>query len=184
MADARPHEIGVAPADFAAFYRQDAARVHRFMCTYAGRELGAEATAESFARMLERWDDLHRLLPAQRRAYVLTTAKNYVRRRASAQARFEVLDDRHDPGFDDVRLDGVDDSLSLISAVRAVIDDQPERRRQVALLFFLQDDSYREIAGFLDMTESTVRSHVAALRKLLQPYVQRFQKITEANDHA
>ena len=69
-------EIGVAPADFAEFYRLNATRVRRFMCTFAGRELGNEATAESFARMLERWSELSGLQPVQLRAYALTTAKN------------------------------------------------------------------------------------------------------------
>ncbi|GAA4256036.1 hypothetical protein [Dactylosporangium darangshiense] len=65
------HEIGTAPPDFAEFYRAEAARVQHAMRAFAGRELGAEATAEGFARMLERWDRLRELGPAQRRAYAL-----------------------------------------------------------------------------------------------------------------
>ncbi|MET7420254.1 sigma-70 family RNA polymerase sigma factor [Dactylosporangium sp. NPDC005555] len=176
------HELGVAPPDFAEFYRRDAPGVQRFMCAFAGRELGVEATAESFARMLERWAQLRRLGDAQRRAYVLTTAKNYVRRVAVLDARFTALDgERHDVGRADTDLDLVADSTGLVQAVRRVIDGQPARRRQVALLFFLHDDSTADIARVLDMSESTVRSHVSALRKLLQPYVQRFQQIVEAS---
>ncbi|MGI5184674.1 RNA polymerase sigma factor [Dactylosporangium sp. CA-152071] len=178
------HELGVAPPDFAEFYRRDAPGVQRFMCAFAGRELGVEATAESFARMLERWPQLRRLADAQRRAYALTTAKNYVRRVAVVDARFELLDDQHDVGRADSDLDRVTDSTGLVQAVRRVIDAQPTRRRQVALLFFLHDDTTADIARLLDMSESTVRSHVSALRKLLQPYVQRFQQFTEANGDA
>ncbi|MEV4516009.1 sigma-70 family RNA polymerase sigma factor [Dactylosporangium sp. NPDC049525] len=178
------HELGVAPPDFAEFYRRDAPGVQRFMCAFAGPELGVEATAESFARMLERWPQLRRLQEAQRRAYVLTTAKNYVRRVAVVDARFTALDERHDVGLADTDLDLVADSTGLVQAVRRVIDAQPTRRRQVAMLFFLHDDSTTDIARLLDMSESTVRSHVSALRKLLQPYVQRFQQIVEANGDA
>lgn len=178
------HELGVAPPDFADFYRRDAPGVQRFMCAFAGQELGVEATAESFARMLERWPQLRRLQDAQRRAYVLTTAKNYVRRVAVVDARFTALDERHDVGLADTDLDLVTDSTGLVQAVRRVIDGQPTRRRQVAMLFFLHDDSTADIARLLDMHESTVRSHVSALRKLLQPYVQRFQQIVEVSGDA
>lgn len=178
------HELGVAPPDFAEFYRRDAPVVQRFMCAFAGRELGVEATAESFARMLERWPQLRRLQEAQRRAYVLTTAKNYVRRVAVLDARFEALHEHHDLGFADTDLDRVADSTGLVQAVRRVIDGQPTRRRQVAMLFFLHDDSPGDIARLLGMSESTVRSHVSALRKLLQPYVHRFQQIVEVNGDA
>jgi hypothetical protein len=33
------------------------------------------------------------------------------------------------------------------------------------------------------MSESTVRSHVAQLRRLLQPHVRRFQQIMEGSEH-
>jgi DNA-directed RNA polymerase specialized sigma24 family protein len=54
----------------------------------------------------------------------------------------------------------------------------------VALLYFLQDDSYAEIASYLDISESTVRSHVAELRRMLQPYVRRYQELMEASGNA
>jgi DNA-directed RNA polymerase specialized sigma24 family protein len=178
------HELGLAPPDFAEFYRRDAPGVQRFMCAYAGPELGVEATAESFARMLERWPQLRRLRDPQRRAYVLTTAKNYVRRVAVVDARFTALDERHDVGRSDTDLDVVADSTGLVQAVRRVIDAQPTRRREVALLFFLRDDGTADIARALNISESTVRSHVSAVRQLLQPYVQRFQQIMEASGDA
>jgi len=179
-----PHEIGLAPPEFTAFYLANAAWVQHFMTAFAGAELGREAAAESFARVLERWSGLHHLEPAQVRAYVLATAKNYVRRHALVSARFEPLDDEHDVGREDPALDRIADALSLHRAVRAVIDAQPARRRQVALLYFVQNDTYAEIAGYLDISESTVRSHVAEVRRLLQPHVRRYQELTEANDRA
>jgi RNA polymerase sigma factor (sigma-70 family) len=179
------HEIGTAPADFAEFYRSEAVRVQHVVCAFAGRELGLEATAEGFARMLERWERLRELGPPQRRAYVLTTAKNYARRRAEAESRYIGLDDRPgvEPAADDEALGRVEDSLGLQRVVRELIDSLPPRRRQVALLYFLHDDGYAEIAGLLEMSESTVRTHVSELRKVLQPYVRRFQQIMEASEH-
>ncbi|WP_432988653.1 RNA polymerase sigma factor [Dactylosporangium sp. CA-233914] len=179
------HEIGAAPPDFAEFYRAEAMRVQHVVCAFAGHELGVEATAEGFARMLERWDRLRELGPPQRRAYVLTTAKNYARRRAETQSRYVGLDERPggEPGADDAALGRIEHSLGLERAVRELIDGLPPRRRQVALLYFLHDDGYAEIAKLLDMSESTVRSHVAELRKVLQPYVRRFQELMEASEH-
>src|SRR5258708_5931845 len=108
-----PHEIGLAPPDFTEFYLANAARVQHFMIAFAGAELGREAAAESFARMLERWPGLRHLEPAQHRAYVLATAKNYVRRHAFVSARFDPLDEVHDVGQEDPALDRVADALSL-----------------------------------------------------------------------
>src|SRR5258705_2888216 len=179
-----PHELGLAPPGFTEFYLANAARVQHFMVAFAGAELGREAAAESFARMLERWSGLHHLEPAQQRAYAVTTAKNYVRRHALVSARFEPMEEVPDVGREDPGIDRVADGLSLERAVRAVIDGQPTRRRQVALLYFLQDDSYAEIASYLDIRESTVRSHVAELHRLLQPYVRRYQELTEASCNA
>ncbi|MET7401409.1 sigma-70 family RNA polymerase sigma factor [Dactylosporangium sp. NPDC005572] len=177
-----PHEVGLAPPDFTEFYVANAARVLHAMTAFAGADLAREAVAESFARILERWAGLAHLDDAQRRAYVLTTAKNYVRRHALVSARFAPLPEESGVGGDDPALDEVADRLSLERAVRALIDGQPVRRRQVALLYFLHDDSYAEIASYLDITESTVRSHVAEVRRLLQPYVRRYQSLTEASD--
>lgn len=179
------HEIGTAPADFAEFYRAEAARVQHIVCAFAGRDLGREATAEGFARMLERWERLRDLGPPQRRAYVLTTAKNYARRRAEAESRYIGLEDRPwtEPVADDEAIGRVEDQLGLEGAVRRLIDSLPPRRRQVALLYFLHDDGYADIARLLEMSESTVRTHVAELRKVLQPYVRRFQQIAEASEH-
>ncbi|WP_426511522.1 RNA polymerase sigma factor [Dactylosporangium sp. McL0621] len=114
-----------------------------------------------------------------------TTAKNYARRRAEAESRYIGLDDRPwaEPVADDEAIGRVEDSLGLEGAVRRLIDSLPPRRRQVALLYFLHDDGYAQIASVLEMSESTVRTHVAELRKVLQPYVRRFQQIMEASEH-
>jgi len=179
-----PYEIGLAPPEFTEFYVANATWLQHFMIAFAGPELGREAAAESFARVLERWSGLRHLDPAQLRAYTLTTAKNYVRRHALVSARFEPLAEVPEVGREDPALERVTDRLSLERTVREVIDGQPTRRRQVALLYFLQNDSYAEIAKYLDITESTVRSHVAELRRLLQPYVRRYQELVEANGDA
>ncbi|WP_432842983.1 RNA polymerase sigma factor [Dactylosporangium sp. CA-092794] len=189
MIDDRPQAVelpdaGLAPPGFTEFYAANAASVLHVMTAFAGAELGREAVAESFARILERWAGLPHLDNVQRRAYVLTTAKNYVRRDALARARLEPLDEAREVAREDPGLDRVTDRLSLERAVRAVIDAQPVRRRQVALLYFLNDDSYAQIASYLDIAESTVRSHVAEVRRLLQPYVRRYQQLTEASDDA
>jgi RNA polymerase sigma factor (sigma-70 family) len=181
MIDPAQPAVGPPPPGFAEFYRATAAEVQRFMTAFAGSELGHEATAESYARILERWPNLHHLRAGQLRAYVMTTAKNYVRRHASVSARFEPFDEAAEPGYEDPALDRIADRLGVEYAVRSVIDSQPERRRQVALLYFLDNDTYAEIAQYLGISESTVRSHVAELRRVLQPYVRRYQELMEVS---
>ncbi|GIF72587.1 RNA polymerase sigma factor [Asanoa siamensis] len=119
--------------------------------------------------------------PAPRDFTEFYRAKNYVRRHALVSARFETVADTPDSGADDPEIDRVTDTLGLERAVRRLIDSQPVRRRQVALLYFLHDDSHADIARYLDIAESTVRSHVAEARRLLQPYVRHYQRMTEVD---
>lgn len=53
-------------------------------------------------------------------------------------------------------------------AVREAIEGLPEEFRTVALLFFMNDFSYEEIAGIVEVPVGTVRSRLHRGRKLLQ----------------
>ena len=56
------------------------------------------------------------------------------------------------------------------------IDRQPYRRRAVIVLHFLEGLEYGEIADILDMSVSTVRTHIQRARTDLLPYAQRLRR--------
>jgi Cyclic nucleotide-binding domain/Sigma-70, region 4 len=85
--------------------------------------------------------------------------------------RLSKLDNSNDGGEEDKGFAEVLDRLSILSAVREVIACQPPRRRAVAVLFFVEERGYEEIATILDITESTVPTHVERMRGLLKTYV-------------
>ncbi|MFW5697916.1 MAG: sigma-70 family RNA polymerase sigma factor [Fimbriimonadaceae bacterium] len=55
-----------------------------------------------------------------------------------------------------------------VEAVEEALEQLPEEFRQVALLYFLNEFSYEEIAKILDVPSGTVRSRLHRSRKLLQ----------------
>lgn len=53
---------------------------------------------------------------------------------------------------------------TVVDAIRA----QPEELREVALLYFIQDQSQRQVAAFLDLSVTTVNNRLHAARKVLR----------------
>src|SRR5262249_26599531 len=55
-----------------------------------------------------------------------------------------------------------------LALVRFAIDTLPEAEREVAVLFYLQEYSQREIAAFLEVSVDTVNNRLRAARKRLK----------------
>jgi RNA polymerase sigma-70 factor (ECF subfamily) len=49
----------------------------------------------------------------------------------------------------------------------------PDRQREVAALFYVDDRSVVEIAGILGLNEGTVKSHLSSARDSLRRLVER-----------
>jgi RNA polymerase sigma-70 factor, ECF subfamily len=64
---------------------------------------------------------------------------------------------------------GLDESL----AVRAAIEDLPPVQRDVVNRFFLQGQSYAEIAGELGVAEGTIASRICRARERLRAQLRR-----------
>lgn len=188
MTSARPRTLQVSAADhvadFADFYLATAKSTFRIARRVAGGDehVAHDATQEAYARMLRRWDTLCRRSLADNRAYAARAAINLVVDHYRRHQRLTKLEDECDPGFDDTNLAAVLDEMTTLQPVRDLIERQPVRRRAVAALLFLEDYDISEIAEILDMTPSTVRTHVQRLRTLLRPFLSRVTEIDQGGE--
>jgi len=100
------------------------------------------------------------------------------------RGRFAELEDHHETCADDPAFGAVLDELSLLREVVRFLDGQPPRRRAVAVLWFLEDYEYAEIAEILQISESTARTQVERVRVLLKPYVDQLTRINRGGERS
>ncbi|MGI4791758.1 MAG: sigma-70 family RNA polymerase sigma factor [Janthinobacterium lividum] len=139
-----------------------------FGCAYA--ILGDFQCAEDAAQdaFLAAWQHLGQLVypaafPGWLRRIVVTQCRRQTRNR-----RLNTI------SLDDVALQA-DGNMALIAEqqethgeLTAAIGQLPEGERIVVVLFYLNEYSQREIAAFLDISESTVKKRLASARKRLK----------------
>src|SRR5436190_8371918 len=161
-----------AATEFADFYAETMPSTLRTIRRLSGElEVARDATQEAYARMLKAWPQRRWCSPEANRRYTVAIANNQVKDWFRRRKRLTTLEDHHDSGVDELGHDAALDELMTLMAVRDLIDRQPYARRAVAVLYFLEEWEYREIAEALGITESTVRNQVARMRRLLKPFV-------------
>lgn len=164
--------------DFEEFYRSTVHRTRRAVRSLAGDDyIAQEAVQEAYFRMLKLWPQRNTVLLGANWRYTVVTARNVVLDGFRRDRRWAELDEDLQIGEDDPNLIAVLDEMSLMRAVRALLDSWPPRRRAVAIMHILQGRDYAEIAKHLTLTQSAVRSHVGDARELLRPYLQRMAKL-------
>src|SRR5690349_15722076 len=146
-------------ADFDAWYLHEAPRVLASVTLAVGdRWLAEDATAEAFARALERWRQVRELQsPA---AWVYTVALNQVRtvlRRRKVEQRF-LRRQR-----EDVAHPAAEPDVALWRAVAQL----PPRTRTVVALRYIGDLPEARIAEVLGITRGTVASTLHDARRKL-----------------
>jgi RNA polymerase sigma factor (sigma-70 family) len=102
------------------------------------------------------------------RSYVVGIVMNKVADWYRAHRRFVPLPDEEDLPPSDDAYDDVIDRQSVFKEVRRVLESCAAVSRMVGILYFLHDFTPARIAELLDMNPSTVRTHVARLRKRLR----------------
>lgn len=147
-------------ADFAEFYRAEFPQVYRaaYLVT-ADRQAAFDLTQEAFERAYSRWRRLSREEWAG--GWVMTTALNLAKRRRpeTASAAAGEPTSSGEPGTDRV---------DLVRALRLL----PFRQRQALVLHYVGDLHPRAVARVMDVSEGTVKAHLAqgraALRRKLE----------------
>lgn len=163
-------------ATFGAFYESTASQVTATVCrmTKGDQDLAADAVQDAYLAMFRCWPERENHPPDDNRRYVVGIAANKVcdvyRRK---QKHVELDEDLDVPSFEEDLLDRLDEGVAL-TAVRELIDRQPSRRRIVVAMYFLEGIAYADIAKSVDITESTVRTHVERFYTLLKPLTDKF----------
>lgn len=99
-------------------------------------------------------------LPAWVTVVASNNARSMLRRRGAESRAYERT------GADPPESPGADCSLDAI-AIEPVLRRLPERQREVAVLFYLLDQSVSAIAQALDVTEGTVKTSLSRARAAL-----------------
>jgi RNA polymerase sigma factor (sigma-70 family) len=172
------------PASFETFYRSTASRVLRAVQRIAGGDchLAQDATQEAFCHMLGKWPERESMPLDANRKYALGIATHKVMDGYRRRRKLTELDDDFDEGTEDSGIEAVLDRHSVFRTVRELIFRQPPRRRAVAVLFFIEELSYAEVAAVLGMETSTARTHVERLRATLKPALDRFNQAHEEGE--
>jgi DNA-directed RNA polymerase specialized sigma24 family protein len=119
----------------------------------------------------------------ENRRYVVGIASHKLADAYRARGRFDDLDDANPAASSRTPFRSSENDRNpgevlcerqLFQAVRDLIAAQPSRRRLVGSLFFIEAYSQNEIAAILEMSSSTVRTHVERLRPLLQDLINRW----------
>jgi RNA polymerase sigma-70 factor (ECF subfamily) len=159
---------------FTAFYLDTVDRTFQiaWRTTSNNQALAEDATQDAYLAMFKRWNERSGEPTESNRRYVVGIAVNKVVDWYRRKPHLTELDEQYDCGAEETGFTEVLDELTILQDVRGLIFTQPPRRRAVAVLFFLEQYNYAEIAKTLGITESTVRTHVERLRKQLRPYIQ------------
>lgn len=146
--------------DFADFYGAEFPQVYRAAyAVTADRQAAFDLTQEAFARAFARWRRLSREEWAG--GWVMTTALNLAKRRRPETASGSPGERAHAGGPGPDRVD-------LVRALRLL----PFRQRQALVLHYVGDLHPRAVARVMDVSEGTVKAHLAqgraALRRKLE----------------
>lgn len=165
---ARPASATRADDGFAGFYEQTWRRTFGLASRVANgdAQVALDATQEAYAQLLRRWEEVGSMERGHLEAYAARAAINQVVNYFRAHHRLGPLDDDHDLGRPDPGIAAVLDQEATFKAIRDLIARQPVRRRAVAVLYFLEERTYAEIAQCLGITESTVRTQVERFREV------------------
>ncbi|MCR6488247.1 sigma-70 family RNA polymerase sigma factor [Amycolatopsis sp. OK19-0408] len=170
---------------FEEFYRLTAPRTFRAVLRIAAGDsyIAQDATQEAYCQMLRLWSHRQHVSSEDNRKYVLGIASKKVMDVYRRQRKLADLDDELEAwAQEDIHLAAVLDELTVLRVVRELIAQQPPRRRAVAVLFFIEEFNYDEVAYALTMSKSTVRTHVERLRAVLKPGLDQLNQTDQGGE--
>jgi RNA polymerase sigma factor (sigma-70 family) len=101
------------------------------------------------------------------RKIIVNTAIDYYRKNARIMPTLEI-EEAENESFDINQVDNLN-----YEALKKLLDDLPELQRLVFNLYEIEGFTHQEIAGKLDLTESTSRSYLTRAKKKLRILVEK-----------
>lgn len=132
-----------------------------------------DATQDAYVVMFRLWPDRQCRSFEESGRYVTAIAVKKVADWYRKHAKVVGLDEDFDGIVEEPGFGAILEEMSILDAVRKVIREQPAQRRAVAVLCFLEDFTYAETAAALDISPSTVRTHVRRIRTRLRPLAEQ-----------
>jgi RNA polymerase sigma-70 factor, ECF subfamily len=106
----------------------------------------------------------------------LRASLDWLKSKQRTQVPFSVLGAKYDPdGFHstapaaDERLENYDERVSLLAQVETL----PESYRQVVMLYYYGDLTYRDLAGMLGVSTATINARLTKARAMLRQRLER-----------
>jgi len=158
--------VTTADDEFEQFFVTNySAVLHILTLTTGDHERATDATQEAFIKAYARWSKIRRYdSPAAwvRRVAINASRDSYRTDRRRRQREEAV------PPADEI---AQTDRYASDSNAAELLLGLPERQREVATLFYVDDRSVTEIADILGLNEGTVKSHLASARDRLRQIV-------------
>lgn len=154
--------LEVSRIEFETFYAGTYERVFATTLLACGsRDLAADATQEAFKRAYARWTRLSREVWVA--GWVITTALNYCKKHGRmVRAERELAEDPAIAPPESYLLRARD--LDLLGSIQKL----PFRQRQALVLFYLEDIPLSKVADLMNLSEGTVKAHLAQARQKLR----------------
>jgi RNA polymerase sigma-70 factor, ECF subfamily len=152
---AKPHLLNASgPPDLENVVREEYPHVYRFAVSLGGDSADAQdATQQAFLALVKSADDIRDW--GSVRSWLFTSAKRALNRTRTKNARYQ-------PMPEDAPEPAVEPSSNLGDGARAVaaLHQLEPEQREVLSLFYLQQNSYREIAAQTETPIGTVMSRL------------------------
>jgi RNA polymerase sigma-70 factor, ECF subfamily len=150
-------------AEFEQFFVANHDAVVRVLTLTTGdRERAVDATQEAFIKAHANWASI--------RAYDAPAA--WVRRIAINSCNDLIRSDQRRQNRERTHADATSpspaDAVVSDAFAAALIEQLPQRQREIAALFYVDDRSVADIAGILGITDGTVKSSLADARERLR----------------
>ena len=130
------------------------------------RDRAEDAAQQTWLKLVQNWERISALPWAETEGYAVTAAKNCALDILRSERRTTAFPEDWDPP---AREDGQEEYRYLISLIRSL----PENYRRVLELKCVEEQTNREIARRLNITESTVSMRVLRGRAMLRERLEK-----------
>ena len=145
--------------------------------------LAEDAAQEAFVTAWRRIQDLRE--PEKLRAWLIRIARNTALGQRRRTREFDPLTAADDPPDEDPTPDGALVSDEEAALVREALERLPELLRLPMVLFYRQEQSVREVAEALELSEDAVKQRLARGREILRDrlsgVIERTLRVTRPN---